>query len=196
MVIGACENCRYTDLIAGDLDTCPRCGSVIVSLGVDSAQWNKMSYPDRNELIESKFSRKMPDYMTESAPKAEGQPAAPDPKPAPEDKAPSADKPFVEDRTSSEAKAPAQDTAASEPSLFNEKLNEYVYACFNCDSISSYENESGKYFCPECGSDMMWTGFTVYEWGKLSIRAKRNATENSKIRYIESRIKKSDFKSS
>ncbi len=167
MVIGACENCRYTDLIEGDLDVCPRCGSVIVSLGVDSAKWNKLSYPEKKTLVEMKFSRRK--ILPDPEPVAD---------PAPEPVAISAVIP------------------EEKPLQYNKNLNEYVYACFNCDSIASHESEDSKYYCPDCGSDMMWTGFTVYEWGKLSIRAKRNAMENAKIRYIESKIKKTDFKSS
>ena len=224
MFIGVCENCRYTDLIENDQSICPRCGGKIISLGVGSALWNRMTYPDKTALINSRFPReekteetpldqsveeplatvdKEPSELSEkiseepsetiSSESEEETSAETSAEPPEEISAESSAEVLSEspDKTSTEVSAPPP-----EDTQFNKKLNEFVYVCYKCDSIVSHDSDTEKYYCSECGSDMIWTGFTTYEWGKLSIRAKRNATDNSKIRYIESRIKKTDFKSS
>ena len=52
MLIGCCGNCRYTDLLRDILDTCPRCGARMVSLGVDSIDWNDLDAEGRQEIID------------------------------------------------------------------------------------------------------------------------------------------------
>lgn len=52
MLIGCCTNCRYLDLrdnFEGYL--CPRCNSRFVSLGITSAQWNKLGEEESEALI-------------------------------------------------------------------------------------------------------------------------------------------------
>ena len=221
MLVGVCENCRYTDLIENPESICPRCGGRILSLGVGSALWNRMTHPDKTALINRAFPRH------EEVPETDGMLPETDGMPPETNEMP----PAEEIKQEEEIPAPANDTdsdsipeeeetgecgeaavpddipvpddtaapvafTADNDVQFNEKLHEFVYVCYKCDAITSHESDTAKYFCSECGSDMIWTGFTTYEWGKLSIRAKRNATDNSKIRYIESRIKKTDFKSS
>lgn len=189
MIVGVCEKCRYVDLIENPDAICPRCGANIVSLGVGSAQWNKMNHPEKTALINSRFPE-------------------PDPSAAPLQGA-GENHDIREPNPESGSGGSLPDTAASQEAgagavpqedensggFFNGKLDDYIYICYKCDKTTSHDYTSDKYYCPECGSDMIWTGFTTYEWSKLSIRAKRNAADNSKIRYIETKIKKTDFKS-
>ncbi len=206
MLVGVCEKCRYTDLIEGTGTICPRCGANIVSLGIGSAEWNRMSYPDRQSLIDSKIDKEADD--TEEFEKAIAE-VIDIPKQPPENET---SKQSSERET---AKQPSEENESQE-SLAEEEVNSgnetvtdstdeqidrireskrgSIYICYKCDKVVSHDDEAARYYCPECGSDMIWTGFSTEEWGKLSIRAKHNATENAKIRYIESKIKKSEFK--
>ena len=57
MHIGCCENCRYLDLVENVTGVCPRCGANIVSLGVETAAWNRTSEPDRQKMIAAMFEK-------------------------------------------------------------------------------------------------------------------------------------------
>lgn len=52
MFVFACKKCRYTDLYEEDETAyCPRCGGSMVSLGVSSADWNRLDTEEIYELI-------------------------------------------------------------------------------------------------------------------------------------------------
>ena len=51
MHIGRCENCKYMDLVENVGSKCPRCGARMISLGVDSLRWNRMSIDTKNAII-------------------------------------------------------------------------------------------------------------------------------------------------
>ncbi len=57
MVIGCCTNCKYIDLIDDrNENTCLRCSGIMVSLGVNSDEWNKLSNEEMGSLINSVIS--------------------------------------------------------------------------------------------------------------------------------------------
>ena len=188
MLVGVCEKCRYTDLIEGTGTICPRCGADIVSLGIGSAEWNRMSYPDRQSLIDSKFAKEADD--TEEFEKAIAEVIDIPKQPSEENESQES---LAEEEVNS-GNETVTDSTDEQIDRIRESKRGSIYICYKCDKVVSHDDEAARYYCPECGSDMIWTGFSTEEWGKLSIRAKHNATENAKIRYIESKIKKSEFK--
>ncbi len=58
MHIGCCENCRYLDLMENVNDDrgCPRCGGHMVSLGLGTVAWNRMSMSEREKTIRKCFA--------------------------------------------------------------------------------------------------------------------------------------------
>ena len=55
MFVFACKKCRYTDLFEEDeIAYCPRCGGSMISLGVSSADWNRLDTEEIYELIYEK----------------------------------------------------------------------------------------------------------------------------------------------
>ena len=55
MNVYACEKCKYTDLLENDQSSvCPRCGGRMVSLGVNSAEWNRLGIDEIFDLINEK----------------------------------------------------------------------------------------------------------------------------------------------
>ena len=55
MLIGYCDSCRYLDLINEKSEcNCPRCSRTLRSLGINSAEWNKL--PDEEKYDLSKIA--------------------------------------------------------------------------------------------------------------------------------------------
>ena len=55
MIVFVCEKCKYTDLFEdGRTASCPRCNGNMVSLGITSAQWNRLGAEEIYELIHGK----------------------------------------------------------------------------------------------------------------------------------------------
>ena len=55
MFVFACRKCRYTDLYEEhEVAYCKRCGGLMVSLGVSSAEWNELDTEQIYELIYDK----------------------------------------------------------------------------------------------------------------------------------------------
>ena len=53
MIIYVCRKCKYTDLSEEtENQLCPRCGESMVSLGLDSAEWNALGYAEKKSIIE------------------------------------------------------------------------------------------------------------------------------------------------
>ena len=61
MLIGCCGNCKYTDLLQDILDTCPRCGARMVSLGIESFDWNDLDTEGRQSIIDATFPPDSPE---------------------------------------------------------------------------------------------------------------------------------------
>ena len=76
MLIGYCDSCRYLDLINEKSEcNCPRCSRTLRSLGINSAEWNKL--PDEEKYDLSKIAdrvdkiRKIDEEKKQKAVKAE-----------------------------------------------------------------------------------------------------------------------------
>lgn len=70
---------------------------------------------------------------------------------------------------------------------------EYVFICYKCNTVTAHADEDAGYFCPECGSNMVPSGYDTVEWAYLSKEEKRRVTEESKIHYMVGQIKKVSY---
>lgn len=70
---------------------------------------------------------------------------------------------------------------------------QYVYVCYRCNSIAAHDNDGGKYYCTDCGSDMVNVGLSVRRWADLSKEEKRNVTEGAKIMHMVTEIKRDNY---
>ena len=176
MYIASCENCRYLDLMQNEDAKCPRCKGKMVSLDVDSAKWNSMSIDDKEALLDEKVPRQQDvkelfeEWFALKTDKEEGT------------SEPEATEPETETET-----VPAQEMPV---------VSEYVYVCYKCNSIAGHDGASDRYYCPDCGSDMVETGLNTLEWASLSKEEKRNATEEAKIRHMVTAIKEASYEES
>lgn len=71
--------------------------------------------------------------------------------------------------------------------------DEKVYVCYKCNAIAGHNDDHDRYYCYECGSDMIEIGMTTKEWAQLSKEEKRQAIEDAKIRHMVTDIKKVSF---
>ena len=173
MHIGCCENCRYVDLLEYLTSGCPRCGGRMAPLGVSSAEWNNMSMRQRAAVIADRF----PD---ENAP----YPADDDPAPVPSE---------TEKNTETVQNVPEPPAAPAAPPVRSRGETGYVYICYKCSTIAGHDGKRDKYFCPECGSDMVEAGCTAADWAGMTKEQKRNVAEEAKIRHMVSAIKKASI---
>ncbi len=210
MHVGYCENCKYIDLMENVGAVCPRCRTDLSSVGIDSSEWNALNpfekdalikdrFPSFNELfgIEEKEPEDEPEEAVEEAveeteaKEPEDEPVEEEPvtesmlseEPAeeiPEEKAPEP----VEERVEQTNPAPDYDDGFA---------TEYVYVCYKCNSVAGHDGSQDKYFCADCGSDMVSTGYTVRGWADLSKDTKRKVTEDAKIMHMVSEIKRDDY---
>lgn len=74
-----------------------------------------------------------------------------------------------------------------------ENPREYVFICYKCNTVTAHSDENAGYYCPECGSDMVPSGYDTVDWAYLSKEEKRKVTEDSKIRYMVGQIKKTSY---
>ena len=74
-----------------------------------------------------------------------------------------------------------------------EHPREYVFICYKCNTVTAHPDEKAGYYCPECGSDMVSSGYDTVEWAYLSKEEKRKVTEDSKIRYMVGQIKNTSY---
>jgi len=184
--VGCCENCKYQDLIVDDDTTirCPRCSGTIHSLGIDSAQWNLMSVYAQRAVIRKKFPT-VEELFSEAAGAGEEQESELSAETSVHGDVSAAVEPEPETASSPEGKPETE----AEP----EEAYEQVYSCYKCNSIASHDGAKDRYYCPECGSDMIIVGFTTKEWADLCKEEKRNAIEEAKIRHMVSQIKKVSY---
>ncbi|MCR4865401.1 MAG: hypothetical protein K5921_00585 [Lachnospiraceae bacterium] len=60
MIVFVCEKCKYTDLLEDTREhLCPRCGGTMLSLGMESADWNRLDGTER----EAKISETIPNIV-------------------------------------------------------------------------------------------------------------------------------------
>ena len=196
MRVGCCENCKYQDLIVDDDTTirCPRCSGTIHSLGIDSAEWNLMSVYAQRAIIRKKFPT-VEELFREAAGAGE----------EPESES-STETEVCADATAATEAEPesahesdvvtepeSADETIPEAEPESEEAYEQVYSCYKCNSIASHDGANDRYYCPECGSDMIPVGLTTKEWADLCKEEKRNAIEEAKIRHMVSQIKKVSY---
>ena len=170
MYIASCENCRYLDLMQNEAAKCPRCKGKMVSLDVDSAKWNSMSIEDKEALLDEKVPRQQ------------------DVKELFEE--------WFALKTDKEEDTAEENETVIIPAQEMPVISEYVYVCYKCNSIAGHDGKNGKYYCPDCGSDMVETGLNTLEWASLSKEEKRNATEEAKIRHMVTAIKEASYEES
>ena len=215
MHIGCCENCRYLDLFENINGKCPRCRGKMVSLEIESSIWNRMSEEDRQAVLDEKVPREQDrDELFKElwGDKYEGAEAEPEPvvaetEPEPEPEA-------VEAETEAEPEPePVVDEAEEEPDIVQQLFasqtdreqdeeeleqleHEYVYACYKCNALAGHKGDHDKYYCTECGSDMVEIGMSTKEWANLSKQEKRDRIEEAKIRHMVTQIKKVSYEDS
>ena len=196
MHIGSCENCRYLDLMVNPANGCPRCGGRMVSLDVDSAVWNTMSVKEKEAVLDEKVPKQQDAeelFREWFALKPGGEDTV-----AEEEDAKEA---VVEETVAKEA--PQEDLPKDDPPetagyvpAAEPAITEYVYVCYKCSSIAGHDRENDRYYCPECGSDMVETGLSTIEWSNLSKEEKRNVMEEAKIRHMVTAIKEASYEDS
>ncbi len=193
MHIGCCENCRYVDLLEYLTGGCPRCGGRMAPLGIRSAEWNEMTIAEREAAVSGMFPKgdgpEPPESRYEEAEgqyeeaKAEAYSA-----PVPDEEPPVSDgqdeEPPVSDEQDEE---PAEEGEETEPS---DDGIEYIYVCYKCSSVAVHDSARERYFCAECGGDMVKTACRADEWAAMSKEEKRDASEEAKIRHMVTEIKK------
>ena len=146
MHIGRCENCKYMDLVENVGGKCPRCGARMVSLGIESVRWNRMSKETRTAILLEMFPE---DAGSEEEPGA--------------------------------------------PEALREDEGDKVYVCYSCSNFAEHDGSHDRYYCTECGSDMVYVGYPSVKWAELSPEDKRKAAEDAKIRHMVTEIKKAEI---
>ncbi|MCR5302121.1 MAG: hypothetical protein K6E49_06735 [Lachnospiraceae bacterium] len=326
MHIGCCKNCRYLDLMEYESDECPRCGDTMVSLGITTLEWNRMTTEERNNVVSDRFPRgedsiraverlwkkkkvepyifnlraqlnseQTPDQNEEiheepeettgvvekkldidkwlesqkmlekhtkelpviepedlfraaakrpkreetletmtgfievtagsfglkeagenddvpdteaaavSGPEESGEVTAAQelPKEAQESYEETQEPPeevheFPEEEQglteeAQESFGVAQELPEEAKADPGPEDKEYIYACYMCNSITSYEEDQGPYHCDECGASMINTGCTRTKWSDMTKEQKRQTIEDAKIRHMVTAIRNSPF---
>ena len=191
MHIGRCENCKYMDLVENVGSKCPRCGARMISLGVDSLRWNRMSMDTKNAIILEIFPEEAePVDMDEPE---EEIVEAPETREAAAAGGQSVEAGSVPESgrqaegPSKEADMPSGNDHSGENGIGR---SDKVYVCYKCNGITGHDGTHDRYFCTECGSEMVDVGYTVGKWADLSKEEKRKAAEDAKIRHMVTEIKK------
>ncbi len=211
MHIGSCENCRYLDLMVNPANGCPRCGGRMVSLDVDSAVWNTMSVKEKEAVLDEKVPKQQDAeelFREWFALKPGGEDTVAEEEDAKEEaaKETAVEETAVEEAVVEETvakEAPQEDLPKDDPPetagyvpAAEPAITEYVYVCYKCSSIAGHDRENDRYYCPECGSDMVETGLSTIEWANLSKEEKRNVMEEAKIRHMVTAIKEASYEDS
>ncbi len=214
MQVGFCENCRYIDLMENVVSVCPRCGTEMSFVGLTTDDWNRMNIRDREAFIKERFpthedlfgpKELPPEERAEEAFEeiiktvAEAPDISGDTKEIPDvtrilrKEAEKSEEPVEEkeqDETEEDTEQPEPDKEApADP----DEYDRYVYVCYKCNSVASHSGKQEKYYCPDCGSDMVNVGYSVRQWADLSKDAKRSVTEDAKIMHMVSEIKRDDY---
>jgi len=228
MHIGCCENCRYVDLIENVAGECPRCGTSLTPLGIESDDWNRMTTSAKEAIIAKTFpeeelladpwnvgepevkrnkkpeegsveavadfveqlfaesSKKREEEATEALPEEDESEAEANPETEDSDDG----EEQSEEVVVSEAEPEEHDHIEQQSQLQDEENNEYVYVCYKCSSIAGHEDSDGKYYCTECGSDMVPIGISTQDWmWRYTKEEKRKIAESAKIRHMVAQIK-------
>ena len=216
MHIGRCKNCKYMDLVENVASKCPRCGARMISLGVDSVRWNSMSSETKNAIISEVFPEEFEEQpesaqtealettnpeQTWSAQEQEGTEAlenAGGPETEGTDNAeavvetsqePAGEEPGEAEETEEPPQAEDEQESAADKEDADQSVEERVYVCYSCNTIAAHDGANGRYFCHECGSEMVDVGFTKERWADLSKEEKRKVSEDAKIRHMVTAIK-------
>ncbi len=126
----------------------------------------------------------IPEQLAESI-KQEAAEPEPEPEPEPVQAVLSVQQP--------ESEAGSESETETEPLSDDE---EYVYVCYKCNSIAGHDRSHDRYYCTDCGSDMVNVGYTVRQWADLSKEEKRKVSENAKIVHMVREIKRDNYEES
>ncbi len=88
---------------------------------------------------------------------------------------------------------PSLRSETEEPSPRSAIPGEYVYVCYKCNTVAVHDGTHEKYFCTECGADMVNVGYTRDAWNGLSKEQKRTVAENAKIMRMFTSIKQDKY---
>ena len=199
MHVGCCENCRDIDLIENLANGCPRCGGRMVSLGVDSVHWNQMNAEGKKSLVirmltEPEFRPEMkPESEAEEAKQAETRAELIRQADTRNEQVRQAEEVLEQARQTEEAVEQARQAdleAFTQQQSLNkpEEKEEYVFVCCKCSTIAAHDRSHDRYFCTECGSDMVDTGYSTVQWATLSREEKRRISGDAQIRHMASAI--------
>ena len=92
-----------------------------------------------------------------------------------------------------ETEEPSLRSETEEPSPRSAIPGEYVYVCYKCNTVAVHDGTHEKYFCTECGADMVSVGYTREAWNGLSKEQKRTVAENAKIMRMFTSIKQDKY---
>ena len=84
----------------------------------------------------------------------------------------------------------AEKKRLAEEKAEKERAAGYVFVCCKCDTITSHDRSSYIYYCTECGSIMVDTGYKTSDWAAMSKDEKRQISEGVKLRYMVNEIEK------
>ena len=201
MHIGCCENCRYIDLVENLVSGCQRCGGRMISLGVDSVQWNRMNAEARKSLIIRVLTE--PDLRPARTPEAEKEREIQEKTREKMIKQAEARGEQVrraeaileqarQTETSVEAARRAEYEAAvaqlQSQKQAKEQQEEYVFVCCKCRTLAGHNRSRSGYFCPECGAEMIDVDCKVSHWSEMSKEEKRRIMEDAQIRQMVSAL--------
>ena len=214
MHVGCCENCRYIDLVENLPNGCPRCGGSMVSLGVESSRWNEMNAEGKKSLIIRMLTE--PKLRPQAAPEVKAQEAEAEADPEKLARARAEMEEVAETRAEllrqaetrneqvrqaeealeearqAEAEVEAEQKAQLEAALQQQSLKEaqqeYVFVCCKCNTLAKHDRSHPKYYCTECGAEMVNCGYTTQKWANLSKEEKRKVTKDAQLRHMYSAI--------
>ncbi len=198
---------------------CPRCGTEMSSLGVRTDEWNDLSAKGKENLVREKFPTHDELFGTQQEDEDEAVEPAEEPvltdeetgvveeagKSDETDETDEANEPEdsgetvnIKELFGEAATAGLDDYLGDEEeSAAENEPDEYdlnrVYVCYKCNTVASHDGSQDRYYCYECGSDMVGTGYSIRGWSDLSKEEKRKVTEDAKLMHMVSEIKRDDY---
>ena len=170
MHVGCCEKCRFIDLVENHPNGCPRCGGHFVSLCVDSVHWNRLNTEGRKALVMHILTE--PKLRPASIPEFELDPEFK--KTVIDDLVKKADDRDVQVRHAKDAVHESRMVEMSVQkaqqdllrSVIDEKkaTQEYAFICSKCGGIAGHVRRFNKYYCIDCGSEMLDSGYSFNYW--------------------------------
>ena len=190
MHVGCCENCRYIDLVEDHPDGCPRCKGKLVSLCVDSTHWNSMNSAGRRLLIMNILTE--PKLRPLSMPEFELDPD--EKKEVITELVKKADERDVQVREATDAVHGARQVEHSVKkdqqelisAVIKEKLatQEFAFVCSKCNRVIGHVRRNEKYYCNDCGAEMLDSGYRTNIWISLSKEEKRKIISETQLQHI------------